>query len=781
MQLSNKKKKYIKRNASRKTPEEIAKELHLTLRQVKAVVQKKRQIHASPVVTAPFSVCFWILVAIVFLSPLMIFNGIYEYSMMPKLIIIQLGSLILLLFWLLSGYLKPETFTITKCNLYLPLACFFAWALFSFLWATNRYNCLTLWVHWMACALIFFISLQILISANRIRILFYTLSAAAGIVSIIGLLQQFFQIDWFLQLIGPASTFGNKNMAAQFIVLCFPAVIMLFISSDETKKIWAASLALSLTTVYLFHTRTKAAWVAVTVQFVIWVLFFLYDRFVLKGKIGFWNLQKTLAAISAAAVVFLLINLGPDGWKWHIGEAPQQLEEAVTSTQQHSDNLSENLSSEIETTPDFDSTSSVGARLAIWRNTIELIKTQLIKGVGLNNFGVEYPRIAIDTKREALLQLYYGPRNAHNDFMQMISELGLPGAFLLIWAAFLILKASAAFLKPQDRRENRIMGIASLAGITGLAVNACASFPMYRAVPPLLLGIYSAILYRMTFAIESKENASDGLTNSIPLAKKVVLLCVIISFLILCYWSVVQIRWLIADRFSRHRLLAMTQKNWPAVIYWGNKVRSQNPYRPDVKHALGRAYFELGRFNAATSHLFDYHSVYPHATHNLFFLAKNYEKLGDYQRAEATLKHLLGILPDHAASHNILGRIYGHLDRHEESIREFKIATRLEPDVSDFHFNLGIEAYKGKEYEEAAVFFSNAVKLNEKAVVARKNLGLILFHYLDRKKEGIFHLKKTLELEPKIEGSEGIRNTIAAYENNLRTSGSVQKSVTSAQ
>jgi tetratricopeptide (TPR) repeat protein len=194
---------------------------------------------------------------------------------------------------------------------------------------------------------------------------------------------------------------------------------------------------------------------------------------------------------------------------------------------------------------------------------------------------------------------------------------------------------------------------------------------------------------------------------------------------------------------------------------------------------VGRAYFETGKFQEAKDYFIAYQKVYPHATHNLFFLAKNYEKLQDYQNAETTLKHLLGILPDHAASHNILGRVYGHRNRHEESVREFRMATKLKPEVSDFRFNLGIELFKGKRYEEAAVSFKEAVQLDDKSVLARKNLGLILFHYLNEKKEGIFHLKKTLELDPTLEGSESIRNTIAAYEKSLRIAQPDKKNDTS--
>ena len=219
MQISNKKRKYIRRNTGSKTPEELAKQLRLSVRQVKAVLKKNGVIDTAQGEQTAHSVCFGILSAVIFLAPLAIANGLYEYSMMPKLVVIQIGSLTLLFSWLLTGLLKQDTFVLVKSNLYLPLICFLLWALCSFFWSTNRYNSFVLWVHWSACGLVYFLCLQLLTSVYRIKVLFYTLSIAAAIVSIIGLLQYFFQIEWFLQLAKPAATFGNKNMAAQFIGL----------------------------------------------------------------------------------------------------------------------------------------------------------------------------------------------------------------------------------------------------------------------------------------------------------------------------------------------------------------------------------------------------------------------------------------------------------------------------------------------------------------------------------------------------------------------------------
>ena len=769
MQISNKKRKYILRNADHKTPEELAKILRLSVRQVNAVLKKKGETGDAHSEQTPVSASFMIMLAIMLLAPLIIVNGLYEYSMLPKLLVIQLGTLLLLFFWLLTRWYHQKTVMLAKSNLYLPLISFMVWAFFSIFWSTNLHIGLYLWVHWSTCALFFFLCLQLLTSVNRIKILFYTLSVAAAIVSILGLLQHFFQIDWFLQRNPPASTFGNKNMAAQFIGLCFPAVVMFFVFAKKSRDIWAFALALSLVTTYLFHTGTKAVWIAIMAQVSILTLFYLYNRLALKGTLGPWNLQKIVAGFSSAIVILLLTNLGPAGWQWQIGDAWRQFEKVVPPATERLDEVSDNVNTARETPAEDYSTSSAGARLIIWRNTIDLIRAHPIRGVGLNNFGVDYPRIVIDSKKESLLKLQHGPRNAHNDFLQIISEMGLPAILMIIWASFLIVKTTAALLKTDVPQESRIIGIVCLAAITGLALNAGASFPMYRAVPPLLLAVYSAILYRTLIFVETEGVHSDNVTRFTRLSHPAVRVAVVLSFLILCIWSVVQIRWSIADRYSKHRLLAMVQKNWPAVIYWGEKVQRHNPYRADVKHAVGRAYFETGKHPEAGNYFIAYQEDYPHATHNLFFMAKNYEKLRDYQKAQTTLEHLVGILPDHAASRNILGRVYGHRNQPEASIREFRRATELDPGVSDFHFNLGVALFKQKRFGEAAVSFDEAVRLNEKSVLARKNLGLILFHYLDRKEEGVSHLKKTLELEPAVPGAENIKKTIAVYEKSLKS------------
>ena len=132
MKISNKKRKYIYRNAELKTPEELAKKLHLSVRQVKSVLKKKSGADVAPGNQTPVSVCFGILLAIIFFAPLVIVNELYEYSMLPKLMVVQLGSLLLLFVWLLTKLYKQQAVVLVKSNLYLPLICFLAWSFLCF-------------------------------------------------------------------------------------------------------------------------------------------------------------------------------------------------------------------------------------------------------------------------------------------------------------------------------------------------------------------------------------------------------------------------------------------------------------------------------------------------------------------------------------------------------------------------------------------------------------------------------------------------------------------------
>jgi O-antigen ligase len=101
--------------------------------------------------------------------------------------------------------------------------------------------------------------------------------------------------------------------------------------------------------------------------------------------------------------------------------------------------------------------TSMGIRMIMWKNTLELIKTQPLFGCGTGGFEAGYRRITAGKK--GLQGQAVG--DPHNQFLRILAEQGLLG--LLV---FLLLIGS--FFHQQSRRRWRTLGI-------GVLVAWCAS------------------------------------------------------------------------------------------------------------------------------------------------------------------------------------------------------------------------------------------------------------------------------------------------------------------
>ena len=765
MKISNKKRKYIRRNAHLKRPEELAGELGIPLRHVNKIMNKSREAESAGDKGLLSSIAYWIIVVVLLLAPLAVHNDLYDYSRLPKTAVIQIGAAAVLFAWLLANRSTRFVLDFSKYRYFLPPLLVLLWSLLSFIWAINRYSSFTLFAHWVACGVFCFVAFHELSTERRIVAVFYTLCVASALVSAIGLLQHYFGIDWIAQRAAPASTFGNKNMAAQFVGLCIPAAIAVFILARNKAAVWFSATSLSLMVIYLFHTHTKAVWLSVAGQILVFLTLAIANKVLKKPAV---KAHKIPAAAAATVAIFVLINLTGSGWSWEVKSALEKLQSVSAAVTQKPPATAQGNGEGTQPIENDYRRDSAGARLIIWRNSLKLIKMHPFAGIGLNNFGAHYARTAIGSKKDSMLEFNHGPRNAHNDYLQIAAELGLPAVILFAWFGISVWICANIIFRSKANRTTKIFAIACLAAFVDLAINSSASFPLYRALPPLITAVYLAVYFRIYVDSVNNAAAADAAEHRTVSIGRLATAMTVMSFVLLAAWTTVQARWIAADRFSKLRAAAMSARNWNATVHWSKQVVQTNPHRPDVRHALGRAYFELKDYSSAKSFLLDYRRTYPHDTHNLFFLGKTYEMLGDYASAEKEILHVLSILPNHAASHDALGKIYGRQGRHEQAMREFRLATQLAPNTAEFFINRGAEAYKGRIYEDAVRLFEKAVELEPQSATARKNLGITLIRHMGRTAEGVQHLREALELDPKMDGSETIRQIVIEYDSNNR-------------
>lgn len=101
--------------------------------------------------------------------------------------------------------------------------------------------------------------------------------------------------------------------------------------------------------------------------------------------------------------------------------------------------------------------------------------------------------------------------------------------------------------------------------------------------------------------------------------------------------------------------------------------------------------------------------------------------------------------PSHRVS-KALAEAYIALERFDEALEELDIALRLEPDVAESYYQLGVVLDRLGRFPEALKAFDVAIDLDPAEVVYHQSLGFTL-ESMGRRKEAIKQFKKALELE----------------------------------
>jgi Tfp pilus assembly protein PilF/O-antigen ligase len=741
VKLSNKKTKYIRRHAAKETPEAMAEHLGISVRDVQLVLSGSGGQVTHTIVSSLDQTLHLGLILVSFLAPFMILRGIYDFANLPQSAFVQVAVVFLFLIWLIKGFFDKACL-IVKSPLNWPILAFVLWSLASLIYAHNKYEGFLPWMSWTACSLMFFLVVNGNHEAKRIAPLLTALFAAGCLSALLGISQHLFGFSWVPQVKPPSATFANRNMATQFIILTLPLAVGLIFSTGKTARVWIVALASGLMLSFLVYTRTRAGWVALLAEALLLAVLVLRERIQSK-QATFWNRQKSLAAGSAVVILFLMMNLGPKGFKWGFREIAQETA-AMTEFEEEG---AEGQSLEAR---------NVALRVAIWRNTIEMIKDRPWLGWGLGNHKVFYPLYHRRVVEEQAFSETAQLSHVHNDFLQAFAELGLVGMGLLAWLAVVL--AVIVFRLTSSRYPDRVrfwtMGIS--VAMIGLLVNAFFSFPFQRAIPPFVFMIFIGAL----------GSFYSGEHRTWFVLKK--------RWLILCAGVIVLVAWIWIIRLNtlgivcdRHFML-MTQLEkagqWSGVLSEGEKAFESNPSRTKVLSYIGRAYVETGRYEEGIKALEQVIKAYPCHMNALLNIGVAYGSMGDYEKALDAYDRVLKIKPDYGKVHNNMGNIYMKQKKLDEAVEEFQLAADLDPSNAIIHFNVGTAMAHAGRYEEAAEALEKAIELKPEWALAYKRLGALYLQYLHRESEGVDLLRKALELNPRMEDAESVRKLIDRVE-----------------
>jgi O-antigen ligase len=125
-------------------------------------------------------------------------------------------------------------------------------------------------------------------------------------------------------------------------------------------------------------------------------------------------------------------------------------------------------------------------RLHIWRVTLDVIRAHMPLGSGFGTFGVAFTRF--DTNGGV-----FRVEQAHNDYLQIAADAGLPGVAIGVWFLFLLIRTGFKNVKNAND-YTRGVAVGSFAGCCAVIVHSIFDFVLHTTAISLLFLVLAGLL-----------------------------------------------------------------------------------------------------------------------------------------------------------------------------------------------------------------------------------------------------------------------------------------------
>ena len=577
---------------------------------------------------------------------------------------IQVGAMIILTLFLLSTFFRKHIF-VPRSPVLLPLLVFYVWAMLSILWADVKYEAVVDGLDWTGAFLCAFLIILLLRNATTLNALLFFVFIRGLLMALLGIWQWLFGVDWVQQHIVPAATFSNKNMAGQYGVLTFPIAVMFFLRARSVLHIWFFAISAALIAAYIFYTRSRGAWIGFIVEIIILSGLLIY----LKRKHGyhfFGDLPVKKIALGVSLVLFL-------GMSYLTPAMLGNADKVVTASIGSKTPLLKAKSGGqvVKKVANFE--GSADTRITMWANSIPMFRDNFLIGVGLGNWTIHYAKYQSWFKPDKSLMQNQYHANAHNDYIEILCELGIIGFALFIWVVVSLFKLFMRLLN-DPHEEYFLIATALILAVMGVAVNAVFSFPFKQPVPIFLIMVYIAILSNIYgISIENGREYAWSLP-SLPFRVSAMALAALLTTGLFS----LQYNWYKSELYYRTAVISLKEHKYSNAYAASKRAYELNPLRTSLLWLKATALLQTNwRANLGDIiRMFNQvEQARPYSSSALLNLAQTYRRAGRMDEALQVVERLASVQPTNAWVRYQHGK-YSFIANKREQAKESLVMAR---------------------------------------------------------------------------------------------------------
>ena len=608
---------------------------------------------------------------------------------------------------------------------YIKLSLFslFLFGTASFFWSLNFDFTFNKWLLWLTALFSFILALNLSTSHDNLIRLTWGLVFSAGTIATIGILQYLFDPFSLTQAAIPSSTFGNKNIASQVLILILPLSYFLMLSKKvEGLKIWLLAVITAFIFVYIFYASSRAAWIVTFIEVLLIIFYLIINR----RKVSdwcFWDSNKRNATIFGLLLILLLTNISSDGFTFFLTIA------------------SDNIGSIKESASDISS-----PRYQIWQTALNIFVDSPIIGTGLGSFSQNLGNEGYAT------WIINNTFRAHNDLLELAVELGLIGIFIFLSVVFSIIYSIYHILN-KNTDEIHFFYYLVFVALIGSFVNLQFSFPYQMPVPTLIFGLYCGLISKQ---IDSNIGPIKTVSFSISKIYKKIFL-VLLSTLILLLFFFTYVKWIIAYN-QLNKINILGQFDQIEVI----ETPIYHSGMQYILYSLGGRYFNKGNFIQSKALDKQFLKLWPKHLDVLFRAAYAEHKLGQNPNALELAKKLKKLEPQGLYNGYIVEMfVYSStndLNKLEQTFQELLSQPEQFLKLNDdtYRFLIFFTLASNNLSKHAPLLYEKFIEWHGYSCEVENNLAIHYFN-LENFISSVKHVKQTIGKEQKCLNPELIR------------------------
>jgi O-antigen ligase len=410
-------------------------------------------------------------------------------------------TMILTFLWLIRAVDRRELI-FPKTSLWLPMLIMIGVVFVHLVHVTDIWRAVDMMIRLGANIFFWFFTVLYVRKKSHVKWIIIAMAISVFIVSMYGIMQFYEILPCPYDIYGekdPSSTIGLTNFSAEWMVGFMGLFIFAFFMEDFNIETKTALFFLFIPSYFYFIlTKARAAWMGFILSSLVMFGFLIYQWIKLKKQKDTSAVQsvkqKTVPSdaevakgvskgrrISVLITFATLVIIGGTILSvTHFGKKKQfasiystvrDVEEPHTNTIKDIYDL---LISKI-TTKD----PSINFRFMAWRSTYDTWKHNPVLGVGIGQVEVDIHKYQVPHLRQIISKTYQVFSESHNDWLQILAELGIIGFLAFLWIVLNIAVKLIRLARRNVANEDKfLLSLAIGGGIMGILIAAIFSFPL---------------------------------------------------------------------------------------------------------------------------------------------------------------------------------------------------------------------------------------------------------------------------------------------------------------